>query len=391
MKAEDWEEAVSALLLWCIFTPAMLYMVIKILCRHAVLAESWRSPKIIPFLPFSIRLNATRPKREARKVAALSRYCGRVTESRISQLESAYSASELAERWFLRNIILMFTAFTSGVVVLFLGFRGLDPELAKSYKVTPETTPYLAAGFSANIMLAVAAINYRRWEKILSDRASDLKAIRSCFAALTACEALIRGHGSILAVEKRVGEISHNIARFPVANVSLSTDARLPTVLAHISAVQKELKRSSGEVLRGGVAQSLGLVVTLSTLLDRLIAERWLNLLDIDDSAETVAGLDTQDDIRRDRRDTWIVMSGSLVAAIVLGSVIAVGMPLAVGAPAALVFLLGPAVLWGSRRLGASPKGLLEAVETSLSESPQANPPMAPQQPAVSSNGNLVP
>ncbi|GGO49420.1 hypothetical protein GCM10012287_26730 [Streptomyces daqingensis] len=107
-------------------------------------------------------------------------------------------------------------------------------------------------------------------------------------------------------------------------------------------------------------------MVMLSWLIDRLIEERWLNLLDVPQTADDEVLQTSSPDPNEDRRDAWIVMGGSLLAAVALCIVTTLGVPLTAGIPAAFVFLMGPAVLMGSRKLGASPRGLLTSVRSSV-------------------------
>jgi hypothetical protein len=171
-----------------------------------------------------------------------------------------------------------------------------------------------------------------------------------------------------LDIEAAISDLCNELADFANTNQVLNKPPRQQEVARHVDRVQEELRSASGRILSGGLEEIPGLVRSVGTILERTIERRWLCLLDLPSTGSPPPPAHTSHR-ENGKRDALIVMGGSLAAAIGLGVANTAGVPLSAAVPATLVFLLGPATLWGSRRLGVSPRGLLDSVRTSVAES----------------------
>ncbi|MBQ0847456.1 hypothetical protein J8N05_04340 [Streptomyces sp. BH-SS-21] len=213
----------------------------------------------------------------------------------------------------------------------------------------------------------------KRWRK----QEADAQALLTCVSVLYLCGEMLMGRAKALTVDRFNSILCQNLGDFASDSPEFPDTERRLEVLRHVSGVQQVLMKSSGRLLIDGSEGVPGLVRELESLLDGLLEQRWLNLLDVSSvtSAESVTQ-SSQGEI--DRRDIWIVVGGSSVAAIGLGVAAGIGVPLAAAVPAALVFLLGPAALWGSKRLGVSPRHVLDSVRTPVMEANQGGTPQQP-------------
>ncbi|MEU6420223.1 hypothetical protein [Streptomyces spiralis] len=197
-----------------------------------------------------------------------------------------------------------------------------------------------------------------------------MQAIRSCFLILSECGDMHRGSVKPLEVDNDVSLLCRELGDFVTSTDMFPDPGRRASVVHHVGAVQRAVMESSQKLLAEGKAGIPDLVRTIGTLLDSLVEQRWLNLLDIP-GAPASYSVTRSPQNEPNRRDAWIVIGGSVAAAVGLGVAATVGVPLGAAIPAALVFLLGPATLWGSRRLGMSPQRLLESVRTPITEASQ--------------------
>ncbi|MFJ5914340.1 hypothetical protein ACIQFW_00880 [Streptomyces ardesiacus] len=216
-------------------------------------------------------------------------------------------------------------------------------------------------------LLAILFVQFRfadisnQWKR----QNSDAEAIASCVFVL---HLLTHRRLDPLGVEEAVADLCDELAIFVNSNAVLNNSARQAEVSRHVGQVQKELRQVSGNILSGGVSEIPGLVRSVGTILERLIEQRWLCLLDLPETASHSPSARASH-LQDWKRDAWIVMGGSLAAAIGLSAAAMSGVPLSAAVPATLVFLLGPAALWGSRRLGVSPRGILDSVRASVEAS----------------------
>ncbi|MEU9537662.1 hypothetical protein [Streptomyces mirabilis] len=243
--------------------------------------------------------------------------------------------------------------------------------LDEKLKLTPKAvtdTAFIAAIILSSFAIAQRIFQFRRK---CQNQTSDLEALRSCFYLLHLCGELTKGQAKPLEIEKGTTTLCEELGDFATSIVHFPDPNRRESVSKHVSQVQLELMRSSGILLSDGAGGVPNVVKTVGTLLDRIIEQRWLHLLDLPDTGNPESVTRSPQN-QVDRRDVWIVIGGSVAAALGLGAAASMGVPLAAAVPAALIFLLGPATLWGSRRLGMSPRNLLDSVRTPVAGTNQA-------------------
>ncbi|MEU9780682.1 hypothetical protein AB0H92_06825 [Streptomyces phaeochromogenes] len=222
------------------------------------------------------------------------------------------------------------------------------------------------------ISLAVFQHEIRVWDQ----KMADITAICLCFVVLSHCWKLARGKEGVLATEYYSSVLRARLGDFATTSDSFIGSERKASVLRHVASVQKDLTMRSGSVLSDGVSAIPDAAKAIILLLERLVEERWLGLLDLPDTLESEQVIQSSVE-RTSRRDGFIVIGGSAAAALMVGVAGATGLPVTAAIPAALIFLLGPAMLWGGRRLGMSPKVVLGSMANSMTGAGAAETPSA--------------
>ncbi|WP_326651555.1 hypothetical protein [Streptomyces sp. NBC_01750] len=282
-----------------------------------------------------------------------------------------YAKADSAFTWFRRNILLLFVS-----VAAFLAFSDRIIGGGKSPGLTDRTYSWgdlnEFVSFCGGIVISVVAlIAFHRMMLHLSYLAADLGAVRRCFLVLEEVYWIIKGSGSILTLDDLAKKFSDELSSFAKVRWSSATPEQYERVSLHITAVQNELRIATQGVLRHGTDKLPEFARLHRDVLERLIDERWMSLLDIPDATEANSAFINSTNTQRDRRDAWIVILGAAVAALVIGLATAVGVPPAASVPAALIFLLGPATLWGGRRLGMGPRDFMGSLRGSFGPPPQ--------------------
>jgi hypothetical protein len=257
-------------------------------------------------------------------------------------------------------------------------YVGINAELSFTTNRVKNVLAAAAYTYVIFSMLALWRITVmsRTWRR----KVSDLEAFATCLSILRRCGEKHKGSygGGALSIDLEVSSLCRQLGDF-AASPAFSMDAeRRSSVAHHVAEVQRVLMEASAGVLTNGKDGLADLVAKVAELADNLYEERWLRLLEIPDAADLDAVTQNVDN-SVGKRDAWIVIAGSLVAAVGIGAAAVLGVPVAAAVPAALIFLLGPATIWGSRRLGMSPKNLLESLRTPIAEAGQGGVP--PQQP----------
>ncbi|MFC7906603.1 hypothetical protein [Streptomyces nigra] len=272
----------------------------------------------------------------------------------------------MAEFWFVRNVTVLMVGVTGLFAALFAYLDSLAVDESDAWRLSVENVRGLIAFLSVVCFNSLLVVNYRLAERKWMSSAADLLAARQCFAVLASLEEVVRGRGRILVCCNKIDELCTELGKFAAsAQFSQRTGVSV-SVRRHVNSVQQELIKGSESLLRDGVTAVPAMVSLLSQLLDGLAQERWLRLVEISTAGDNVDLPEV--DATVERRDAWIVIFGALVAAVGLGLVTAFGLPLAAGVPAALVFLVGPAAIWGSRRLGVTPRGMMDSIRTSIAD-----------------------
>ncbi|MEV6212560.1 hypothetical protein [Kitasatospora sp. NPDC051914] len=188
------------------------------------------------------------------------------------------------------------------------------------------------------------------------------------------CSAAASGGLTLLELDQRVTRYTNQLGWF--AAYGVDRERRRAALQPHIARVQLAVETEMSNVLRDGPDAVPRLARLLATLLDRSVQGRWMGLLEEADlpteRTELVAP-------RGDRYDRWVVLGGSVAAAAVMGTAIIAGLPASAVAPAALTALIGPAVMWGSDKLGIKrehAQTMTVAVNAAGSASAEPPPPV---------------
>ncbi|GAA2813538.1 hypothetical protein GCM10010441_42810 [Kitasatospora paracochleata] len=193
------------------------------------------------------------------------------------------------------------------------------------------------------------------------------------------CSAAAAGGLALLELDQRVARYTNQLGWF--AAYGVDRERRRAALQPHIARVQLAVETEMSNVLRDGPDAVPRLARLLATLLDRSVQGRWMGLLEESDlpteRTELVAP-------RGDRHDRWVLLGGSVAAAAVMGTAIVAGLPAAAVAPAALTALIGPAVMWGSDKLGTRrEQAQIVAAAVSAAGSAAAEPPASAENPSA--------
>ncbi|WP_189184352.1 hypothetical protein [Streptomyces albiflavescens] len=305
-------------------------------------------------------------RRRVISLAALSRYCGRRMESTVEALAGRLAKAEKVKKRVSRVEWLCGIVLVGGPVVWLAVMTALS--LAHGMpRGGRATLLYVLAPGTAFIGGAGAWLALHRacqyWFRLIG----DYRAFVECVDVLASCGFLIRHPGSSRWMNVLVADICTALSEFTSEKEAFPVEAQRDQVRRHVSAVQQELISVAGGLFREGPPGVTRLVVTVSALVDRLVAERWLSLLDLDGTHGEAEGFAFQATERG--RDGWIVIGGSATAALGLATAVSLGVPIAAAVPGALVLLLGPAMVWGGRQWRPSPQRLMTLVQDSMSRS----------------------
>ncbi|MGW2340602.1 hypothetical protein [Streptomyces sp. NPDC001661] len=385
MKSHDWQFAIRNFALFWIALPALTYAWFTYLKRLAELTKPWENPKAIPFTPIPIPKRKQHVRLRVRRSVSSVRALGGPVTKGVDEYTAAYSEADATYSWFARNGFLFFLFEAIALPFAATLIKGIDAkDVARMQFSWSQINATIAfAGILASF--ALAFICFRRLMGHFSRIVADLGAIRRCFLVLEEIYSILRGSGSYLALDEKVSKFCRELTDFTRIKWQTADPERFSAISLHVTAVQGEIRKASGRVLKDGKIGLPEVAGIHMTVLERLIDERWLSLLDVEDAEAPAPGLVEPSDIRQERRAAWIVILGATAGAAALGFATAAGIPLTVSVPAALVFLLGPATLWGGRRLGMGSRDLMESLKGSFSASGQQG--AAPSQPP-SGSGN---
>ncbi|WP_176154655.1 hypothetical protein [Streptomyces sp. NA03103] len=348
--------------------------------------ESWRKADESKIASFC-RKRRRVIEGKVRVALAVSRYCGSAVEVEASVIRRKVELAVWTGRWIDRAYmwVAVVTPFSIlGVAALFAAFGASGPS---SWTLDEENLKNALAGQLAVMNFILFSRASVRLHSKYNGAAADLGALLQCVDVLDKSKRVIRGDGGILDLEVSVNHLVSNLEKYSQQGVRISKGSSGGLVRAHVSLVRERLAEGMADVLREGPVKAPELVRLIATILSRIVEERWLCLLDEAQPGGPEAPDPVVDDIAKRRRDTGIIVAGSIGAAAAMGLATAAGIPLAVSFPVAMVLLMGPAAIWGSRKLGASPGGLLDSVRGTVGEPPQ--PGVAGQQQL--GGPNLVP
>lgn len=308
-------------------------------------------------------------RRLAVSATAVARYCGRQTESTVGALAARLAVARRARKR--RSLLYNTIGWILALCPTILFVAAIISERENSDAVYLLRHYYRA--ISAYAVCATAMVVLEQARRQWFRQSSDHRALIACAELLSNCKAVIRRGPVILGANLDVAYLCRALETFSGEKIVFRVEAQREEVCAHTAAVCRELVGVSGGLLRDGPEAAAHFATTLSTLLDRLVAERWLRLLDVDEQG--TPGDARGGDREARERDGWVVVGGSLAAAVGLGTSATLGVPLTAAVPGALIFLLGPAMLWGSKRLRPSARQVLTSVEGGLRGASANNEP----------------
>ncbi|MEU0646146.1 hypothetical protein [Streptomyces umbrinus] len=237
-----------------------------------------------------------------------------------------------------------------------------------------DRTPFYTA-----ILLYVFAVMWwpleiKRVRGVVS-AAGDQRAFYECCRCVAMCLYALEGVTLPLWIDRRIHLTGRALMRFGESEVRKGGTVRQKELFEHAVRVKLALDEHAGKVLREGNIALPGLVAVLMKILERLSEGRLLCLLDENElpAYSPPSAAELEEEVRKG--DGRIVLWGATAAAVAAGVMISLGVPVGAVVPAALIFLMGPATLWGSKKLG-NPRELLDAMRQGVSQ------PQDPQQPA---------
>ncbi|SOE13662.1 hypothetical protein SAMN06272775_4639 [Streptomyces sp. 2323.1] len=223
----------------------------------------------------------------------------------------------------------------------------------------------------------------RSWTRL----GGDHRAVDWCLVVLHDARLATQGRAdAIRAVNIGMESLGRVLEEYAAQSVVFPSEAQRSAVRTHAAQVRRALIAEADGLLRDGQAALPAVIGTLLTLLDRLAAGRWLALLDIEAPGDPVAeGDESRTEPAETGQDRLVALGGSVLAAGGLAAAAAFGVPLAAAVPGALVFLFGPAMLWGGKDLRPSARRMLASMQEGIGRAGTAPEPPAVQGPAPDS------
>ncbi|WP_399093171.1 hypothetical protein ACGH2B_23210 [Streptomyces sp. BBFR2] len=195
-----------------------------------------------------------------------------------------------------------------------------------------------------------------------------------CCRCLADCRRAREGKISLLQFDAQIHRFGRVLVRFGRPGPEWVSPERRRQLAEHTARLAAALDAGSARVLEEGDEALSELARLLARVLERLAQERWLALLDESElpAYQPPSAEDEEAEIRQ--ADSRVVLVGATAAAVLVGVMISLGVPAGAVVPAALIFLLGPATIWGSKKLG-SPRQLLDAMRGGVTQPPEAPQP----------------
>ncbi|WP_143676475.1 hypothetical protein [Streptomyces sp. TLI_146] len=216
------------------------------------------------------------------------------------------------------------------------------------------------------------------------------RAFYECCKCVVLCLDVQEQRSSILLVDRGVYRIGRTLIQFSKSETRRGGTARQRELFEHAVRVELALDECVGRVLKEGVSELPNLVAMLMRILERLAAGRLLALLD--DNQLPVYTPPSAEELEEEttKGDRRIVLWGATAAAAAAGVTISLGVPVGAVVPAALIFLMGPAVLWGSKKIG-NPKDLMDAMRQGVTQPQESQGSAAAPDVTPASGGNVPP
>jgi len=358
----SWTRALLNASVYLSLIPLLWVAGAKLFCSAVSEKRPWRERRVFPFIPVVVGVHERQVRKLFRSACAANRVYGPQLETTRKELmkEIRHALGIRASLFLMQRVVtgFMFIAVTVFTVIFIIHVPNDPGFTARDLSVLSFAAGTLTA---VALFMLVYGRGIRQWYR----EASDAAAIELCADILSLIWVITRGGRGVLDVGYRCSLLRQRLGDFAEYSGYFFEAETRKGVLRHVAAVQKELATHSDKVMKEGEAALPGMVEMVSVILDRLIAQRWLGLLDVatlDDGTEVV-----QSSVETDsKRDGLILIGGSAVAAFVVGIGAAMGAPVAALMPVATMFMLGPAMMWGGRKIGVSPRIFLDSMRDSM-------------------------
>ena len=217
-------------------------------------------------------------------------------------------------------------------------------------------------------------LELKRIRSVVSE-AGHQRAFYECCSCVAMCLYSLEGISSPLRIDRRIHATGRVLIRFGESEVRKGGVARQKELFEHAVRVKSALDEYAGKVLKEGNVALPGLVAMLMKILERLSEGRLLCLLDENELPAYAPPSEAELEEETRKSDGRIVLLGATAAAVAAGFMITLGVPAGAVVPAALIFLIGPAALWGSKKIG-NPREFLDSMRQGVGQ------PQDSQQPA---------
>ncbi|MFC9510446.1 hypothetical protein [Streptomyces sp. NPDC057002] len=356
----EWKETATRLIFGLVALPVATGLFAFILIRTARLYRPWRKKHQPHSLAKSLRVESAL-RENPRKAVTAARYFEVRTALQLREVQQHYRLqAKVREK--VRGWSLAFAAISTLLLELSL-FSLSAIEEDDPWRLAPISVGGFISFLIFFFMTRSAALVLMReegfgWAYVLAVR------------CLALCAELPRGRSTPLALDQEASALSKALGSFALVGYPGMTGQRKKDVQQHVLQVQQALHSASAEVLKRGAPACKEFAQVIGVLVARLAEQRWQGLLDEDQLVENDAVLAHSIPEGR-RKDAWIVIVGASVAAVFVAVATSLGVPPTATVPAALVFLIGPAALWGSKSLGFNHRSLMRSSTDSLVQQSQ--------------------
>ncbi|WP_405539003.1 hypothetical protein OG787_43545 [Streptomyces sp. NBC_00075] len=224
-------------------------------------------------------------------------------------------------------------------------------------------------------------LELRRIRAVISEESHRI-AFFLCCRSIIVCYRASQGKSTLLYLDSRIHRLGLALIRFGKSGVPRASPARRQRFLEHTTRVSAALDARTERLFTDGTDAIPDLIKFLTGILERLAEEKWLNI--IDDHELPAYQQPSVEEVDQEVRkaDGRVVLLGATAAAVMVGVLISIGIPAGAVIPGALIFLLGPATVWGSRKIG-SPREMLDSIRGGVAQAAEPQPAGTTYPPAI--------
>ncbi|WP_406486719.1 hypothetical protein [Streptomyces phaeochromogenes] len=215
-------------------------------------------------------------------------------------------------------------------------------------------------------------LEFRRLKTVMGEE-SHRMAFFLCCRSIIVCHRAYQGKSTLLYLDRRIHRLGLALIRFGGFGIPLASPARRQQFLEHATRVSAALDARTERLFTDGTDAIPDLVKFLTGILERLADEKWLNIIDDHElpAYQQPSAEEMDQEVRK--ADGRVVLLGATAAAVMVGVLISIGVPAGAVIPGALIFLLGPATVWGSRKIG-SPREMLDSIRGGVTQAAEPQP-----------------